>query len=311
MWETHAMPQAGIRPQEAINVQMVQNSDILIGMFWTRFGTSTGVAESGTVEEIDQFVSAGKPTLLYFSGRSIDPGKIDLDQHQKLNEFRQSTFEQALTGNFKSLEDLRQILLRHLVALVHQLTCVKGGEEQGELSQAFKLTELIQLHRQHNITPEDYKQYRDEIIGPRPRSSAEMADPVPHGEFGPNGYRIGYTDDGDKVEWVPDDECPGDEFPMILRRNDKVILAMQEECWEKVWWNRHQNWLYRIESGEDKLTDKLMPIFKRAREAALRIEDKYGRENLGWDDFDWGLLSGRLSALSWVMGAEWEESLDT
>ena len=35
-----------------------------IGMFWTKLGTRTGVADSGTVEEIDQFVLARKPATL-------------------------------------------------------------------------------------------------------------------------------------------------------------------------------------------------------------------------------------------------------
>jgi len=58
-WETHAFPQSGVRPQEAINRQLVDECQIMIGMFWTKVGTSTGVAESGTVEEIDRFVAQG------------------------------------------------------------------------------------------------------------------------------------------------------------------------------------------------------------------------------------------------------------
>jgi hypothetical protein len=40
MWETHAMPQAAARPQEAINQQIVCESDILVGMFWTKLGVA-------------------------------------------------------------------------------------------------------------------------------------------------------------------------------------------------------------------------------------------------------------------------------
>ncbi len=60
----------GDRPQGIINNQVVRNCDMLIGAFWTRLGSPTGVEESGTVEEIKWFLKQQKPVMLYYSKTS-------------------------------------------------------------------------------------------------------------------------------------------------------------------------------------------------------------------------------------------------
>ncbi len=56
-WETHSAPEYGRRPQEVINRQVVDHSDLLVGIFWTRIGSPTGVADSGTSRRSSAWLS--------------------------------------------------------------------------------------------------------------------------------------------------------------------------------------------------------------------------------------------------------------
>ena len=112
------------------------------------------------------------------------------------------------------------------------------------------------------------------------------------------------------MEWIPDEEFPDELWPMILRRNDKVILAAYEEFADKVKWNRFQIQIQKAEASTEPLTPDQKSIVDLHKRLSADIEEKYGRENLGWDDFEWGFLQGKMSALAWVMGSDWDESLD-
>lgn len=126
-WETHTTPEYGARPQEIINNQIVDECDILIGIFWTKLGTSTGVADSGTLEEIDRVAALNKPVMLYFSRASMDPEQIDTEQLIKLREFKAKTYKNALVENFDNQIDFKDKLSRQLERQVLKIRAAEGN----------------------------------------------------------------------------------------------------------------------------------------------------------------------------------------
>lgn len=155
--------------------------------------------------------------------------------------------------------------------------------------------------------PQQIAEFHKDII----RNIIKMRNPLQPGEANQYGYRVEYTEEGGKVVWIPDDKHPGKEWALLLRRNDKDILAAERKLYEKVWWNRHQQRLHMVKNGEVTLTEDQKPLLEEANKDARRIERKFGKNNLICDEYELGLLMGQYSALNWVNGAEWERSIDT
>lgn len=100
---------------------MVSKSDILVGIFWKRFGSATENYESGTLEEISQFVGSKKPFIIYFKKNSINIDDIQIEQLQKLRKFKGDI---QLSGTYKEFTDKRQLRefiyqdISHCISLV-------------------------------------------------------------------------------------------------------------------------------------------------------------------------------------------------
>jgi hypothetical protein len=120
-WETHTAPDYGSRPQEVINRAIVDDCDLLVGIFWTRIGSPTGMADSGTLEEIERVGKAGKPIMLYFSSVGADPDKIDPIQIERLKEFKTITYPKALVEKYKSHIEFRDKFTSQLEIKIREL----------------------------------------------------------------------------------------------------------------------------------------------------------------------------------------------
>ena len=91
-------------------------------------------------------------------------------------------------------------------------------------------------------------------------------------------------------------------------RTEKEVYSALERFVDQIWYNRHQGLKKRVAKKEVTIAPD---IWKGALAAAKQIETKYGEESLWHEsDFEWGMLNGKVSALRWLTGDDWD-MLDT
>ncbi|WP_069791591.1 DUF4062 domain-containing protein (plasmid) [Cyanobacterium sp. IPPAS B-1200] len=148
-WETDATPDLRERGQAVINRQLVDNCDILIGIFWTRIGTPTPKAKSGTVEEIERALAEGKRCMVYFSDKPISPSTMNKEQSERLEEYKQDLKNTGLTSQYKDTHDFKEQVFRHINNSVLEIE--KEDKERRAAEQEAKTTEqALGLHSETN-----------------------------------------------------------------------------------------------------------------------------------------------------------------
>ena len=110
----------------------------------------------------------------------------------------------------------------------------------------------------------------------------------------------------------------GDELTELFEETDfqeeprrlVEISAAEQEFFDRVWYHRSLQREYRLlNEGRVEEAERNFRIARAGRE---RVEAKYTEQGqlAPYTDFELGMLNGKLSALRWVLGAEWD-FLDT
>lgn len=94
-WSDNSYPGVGQHPQKMLDRQLVDKSDMLVCIFGSKIGTATDTSDSGSIEEIEEHIKAGKQVMIFFK-RQGDLFHADVEQIKKLQDFRARIQNQAM-----------------------------------------------------------------------------------------------------------------------------------------------------------------------------------------------------------------------
>lgn len=111
-WESDVAPgYHAVDAQQVINQNLLNDCDLLIGVFWTRLGAPTTNFPSGTLEEINTFHEKGKDVMVYFVENDL-PTTTDFNEFQKVQEFKRIFREKNLAFNYDRNRIASDLLLK-------------------------------------------------------------------------------------------------------------------------------------------------------------------------------------------------------
>ena len=119
-WSDNAYPLSGEHPQKTIDKTVVVKSDLLICIFCSRLGSPTDTHQSGSLEEIDEHIKAGKDVMLFFKKNVPTPQNArDIEQLQKLISYKNSIQSSNLWWEYNDVGDFGNLLREKLELYVN------------------------------------------------------------------------------------------------------------------------------------------------------------------------------------------------
>jgi hypothetical protein len=122
----------------------------------------------------------------------------------------------------------------------------------------------------------------------------------------------------DEVLYLASYEEPQRDLSEMLEAVDRLTT--------EVWHNRNMNTQWAIDHGKHRIvtqaewdagwakdkrygqTHTIDTIWKGALKSRVKARRKLGEGNYGpYSNFEWGMVNGKLSALRWVLGEDWDE----
>lgn len=160
-WETHTYPSVGIDAQAVINEHIADDYDIFIGLMWTRFGSPTGRAGSGTAEEFYRAYKKHQENtnqvriMFYFKDAPMSLSELDPEQLILIRDFKKDLGEKgAYYWTFTSRDEFAQLVRIHLSRQVQEWGKAWGIEVQSvsssiilkdDSSQFIEISEAINI----------------------------------------------------------------------------------------------------------------------------------------------------------------------
>ncbi len=177
-WKVDAVPRLGIGSgQTVINAQLVDDADIVIALFDSRLGQATAEAVSGTAEEIQRALDAGKHVHVWLSNEPIKRN-ADLEQLAALRKFQQDLQARGLLGEYDNLPDLafkvRAAIENDLAQMGLDSPSVRRRDAEHAMPRAQRIGDsLVIVNRSPTVTAE---QLRYTVAGVWPATWGDVDD---------------------------------------------------------------------------------------------------------------------------------------